>query len=157
MDDLRFWVILAQLVNFSILFWIFYHFLGSKIVQTIEDRRKQLSSLENSDAEVKAKLEQAEVEAKQLIEKARSEAANIQKNADDLAKKNIENKTQEAEQKAQSILDAAQREIEKEKGSMMNALKEKVLDLSLSINSKVFDSKDSNVEFIKKEVNSIKI
>jgi len=150
-------VILAQLVNFSILFWIFYHFLGSKIVQTIEDRRKQLSSLENSDAEVKAKLEQAEVEAKQLIEKARSEAANIQKNADDLAKKNIENKTQEAEQKAQSILDAAQREIEKEKGSMMNALKEKVLDLSLSINSKVFDSKDSNVEFIKKEVNSIKI
>ena len=157
MDDLRLWVVLAQLINFGILFWIFYHFLGSKIVQTIEDRRKQLSSLENSDAEVKAKLEQAQLEAKELVEKARSEAALIQKNADDLAKKNIANKTQEAEAKAQSILDAAQREIEKEKGSMMNALKEKVLDLSLSINSKVFDSKDSNVEFIKKEVNSIKI
>ena len=54
-------------------------------------------------------------------------------------------------------MDAANRELEKERGAMMSALKDKVLDLSLSINTKVFDSKDSNVEFIKKEVNSIKI
>jgi hypothetical protein len=47
--------------------------------------------------------------------------------------------------------------MEKERLSMMDELKSKVLELSLKINSKVFDSNDSNKEFIKKECNSIKI
>jgi hypothetical protein len=40
---------------------------------------------------------------------------------------------------------------------MFESLREKVLDLSLKINSKVFDNKDMNKEFINKEVNSIKL
>lgn len=157
MDDLKIWVVIAQLINFWILYWIFHRFLGSKIVAIIEERRAQISSLENSDAEVKEKIEKAGKEAQEILDKARSEASNIQKNADDLAKKNLANKLAEAESKAQGIVEAANRELEKERGAMMSALKDKVLDLSLSINTKVFDSKDSNVEFIKKEVNSIKI
>lgn len=157
MDDLKIWVVIAQLINFWILYWIFHRFLGSKIVAIIEERRKQVSALENSDAEVKEKIEKAEAEAQELVAKARSEAAEIQKNADDLAKKNLANKMEEAQNKANSIVDAAQRDIEKQKGEMMTELKEKVLDLSLAINTKVFDSKDNNVEFIKKEVNSIKL
>jgi F-type H+-transporting ATPase subunit b len=102
-------------------------------------------------------MEKAQKEAQEVLDKARIDASNIQKNADDLAKKNLANKLAEAESKAQGIVDAANRELEKERGAMMSSLKDKVLDLSLSINTKVFDSKDSNVEFIKKEVNSIKI
>jgi len=40
---------------------------------------------------------------------------------------------------------------------MIDSMKEKILDLSLKINSKVFDDTTSNKEFITKEVNSIKI
>jgi hypothetical protein len=40
---------------------------------------------------------------------------------------------------------------------MLGEMKEKVLNLSLKINSKVFDNKDNNKEFISKEVNSIKL
>jgi len=81
----------------------------------------------------------------------------VQKNADDLAKKDTAKKIKDAEEKAQGIMDSAKRDIEKERLGMINGMKEKVLDLSLKINSKVFGNKDNNKEFISKEVNSIKL
>jgi hypothetical protein len=54
-------------------------------------------------------------------------------------------------------MESAKRDLEKERLSMLELMREKVLDLSLKINSKVFDNKDSNKEFINKEVNSIKL
>jgi F0F1-type ATP synthase membrane subunit b/b' len=81
----------------------------------------------------------------------------MQKNADEISKKDTAQKLKMAEEKAQSIIDSANRDIEKERLSMFNVMKEKVLDLSLKINSKVFDNKDNNKEFISKEVNSVKL
>ncbi|MDD3646825.1 MAG: ATP synthase F0 subunit B [Candidatus Gracilibacteria bacterium] len=157
MENLNVAVIIAQLINFGIVFFIFYYFLGNTIVKTIEERRKKISALDNSDSVVKEKLEEAEVQAKKLIEDSRAEALKIQKNAEELAKKDTMIKLEMAENKANSIVEAANRELEKERLSMLNMMKDKVLDLSLKINSKVFESKDSNKEFIAKEVSSIKL
>lgn len=157
MDDLNVAVIIAQLINFWIVFFIFYYFLGNTIVKTIEERRKKMENLDNSDAVVKEKLEKAESEANEIIEDARMKASEIQKNAEDLSKKDTQKKLEEAEMKAQGIVDSAKRDLEKERLSMLDSMKEKVLDLSLKINSKVFDKKDNNKDFINKEVNSIKL
>lgn len=157
MDDLNISVIIAQLINFGIIFFIFYHFLGKTIVKTIEERRTKIDNLDNSDDVVKEKIEAAESEASTILEQARSKANEIQQNAEDLSKKDTTKKIQDAEEKAQWIMDSARRDVEKERLSMLEEMKSKVLDLSLKINSKVFDNKDSNKEFITKEVNSIKL
>jgi hypothetical protein len=52
---------------------------------------------------------------------------------------------------------SAKRDIEKERLSMLDVMREKVLYLSLKINSKVFDNNDNNKNFIQKEVSSIKL
>ena len=157
MDDLNVAVIIAQFINFWIIFFIFYHFLGKTIVKTIEDRRKQLESLDNSDDVVREKIEAAEQEAKTILDESRGKALEMQKNADDLSRKDTTQKLKDAEEKAEGIMDSARRDVEKERLGMLEAMKEKVLDLSLKINSKVFDNKDNNKEFISKEVNSIKL
>lgn len=157
MDDLNFGVVIAQIVNFWIVFFIFYYFLWDKIVKIIEERRRKIDSLDNSDSVVQAKIEEAEKEATRILEKSRSDALSIQKNADEISKKDTNKKLQEAEEKAKSIIESAKRDIEKERLGMFDSLREKVLDLSLKINSKVFDNKDMNKEFINKEVNSIKL
>lgn len=157
MDDLNIAVIIAQLINFWIVFFIFYYFLGNTIVKTIEERRKKIENLDNSDAVVKEKLEKAESEANEIIEDARMKASEIQKNAEDLSKKDTQKKLEEAEMKAKGIVDSAKRDLDKERLSMLDSMKEKVLGLSLKINSKVFDKKDNNKDFINKEVNSIKL
>ncbi|MFK7779941.1 MAG: ATP synthase F0 subunit B [Candidatus Gracilibacteria bacterium] len=157
MDDLDLGVIIAQIINFGIVFFIFYYFLGNKIIKIIEERRSQIENLDNSDAVVKEKLDAAQKEANELLEKTRAEALLIQQNADDISKKDTAKKIQEAEEKAKGIADGARRDVEKERLSMLDSMREKVLDLSLKINSKVFENKDSNKEFIQKEVNSIKL
>lgn len=157
MEDLNVAVIIAQLINFWIIFFIFYYFLGNTIVKTIEERRKQLENLDNSDDVVREKLETAQNEADEILETARAKALEIQNNAEEISKKDTKHKLEEAETKAQSIMDSARRDVEKERLSMLDAMKDKVLDLSLKINSKVFDNKDNNKEFITKEVNSVKL
>lgn len=157
MDDLNIYVILAQLINFWILFFAFYYLLGNTIIKTIEERREKLDNLDNSDSVVQEKMEAAEKEAAEIIEKARAEALAVQKNADEISKKDTLKKMQEAEDKASSIVEWAKRDVDKERLSMLESMREKVLSLSLNINSKVFDKKDSNKEFITKEVNSIKL
>jgi len=102
-------------------------------------------------------MEQAKSEAKELLDEARSKALEMQKNADDISRKDTAKKLKDAEEKAQGIMNSARRDVEKERLSMIDVMKEKVLDLSLKINSKVFDNKDNNKDFISKEVNSIKL
>ena len=157
MDDLNVAVILAQFINFWIVFFIFYYFLGKTIVKTIEERRSQIENLDNSEDVVREKLEAAQEEAKGIINEARKNASDMQKNADELSKRDTAAKLKIAEEKAEWIMNSAKRDIEKERLSMIESMKKKVLDLSLKINSKVFDNKDNNKEFISKEVNSIKL
>jgi len=157
MDDLNISVIIAQLINFWLLFFIFYYFLWNTIIKTIEERRKQLDNLDNSDDVVREKIEAAETEAKWIVDESRNKALEMQKNADEISKKDTLKKIKDAEEKAQWIMDSARRDVEKERLGMLNVMKDKVLDLSLKINSKVFDKKDNNKEFISKEVNSIKL
>ena len=157
MDDLNIYVILAQLINFWLLFFIFYYFLWNTIIKTIEERRVKLDNLDNSDDVVREKIEAAETEAKWIVDESRNKALEMQKNADEISKKDTLKKIKDAEKKAQWIMDSARRDVEKERLGMLNVMKDKVLDLSLKINSKVFDKKDNNKEFISKEVNSIKL
>jgi len=157
MDDLNIYVILAQLINFWLLFFIFYYFLWNTIIKTIEERRVKLDNLDNSDDVVREKIEAAETEAKWIVDESRNKALEMQKNADEISKKDTLKKIKDAEEKAQWIMDSARRDVEKERLGMLNVMKDKVLDLSLKINSKVFDKKDNNKEFISKEVNSIKL
>lgn len=157
MDDLSLSVIVAQIINFWIIFFIFKFFLWDKIISAIEERRKKLEALNNSDDEVKKKLEEAEEEAKKIREEARKNALELQQKNDELIKKNTEIKLAEADKKAEAITEAAQRDAEKEKLSMLQEMKSKVLDLSLKINWKVFWDASKNKEFVEKEVNSVKI
>jgi len=157
MDDISLWVVIAQIINFSIIFFIFYYFLWDKIVKIIEERRKKLEALDNSDEVVKQKIQEAEKKSEELISQARKKALSIQKEAEESAKREALQKIQNAEQKAQWIIDWALRDIEKERISMMKSIKEKILDYSLKVNSKIFWESESNKDFIKKEVNSIKI
>jgi len=157
MDDLNIAVIIAQLINFGIIFFIFYYFLGNTIIKTIEERRKKIENLDSSDDVVREKIEAAELEAKDIIEKERHKALEMQKVADEISKKDTAKKIKDAENKAQWIVESARASVEKERLGMLNEMKDKVLNLSLKINSKVFEKKDHNKEFITKEVNSIKL
>lgn len=157
MENISLWVILAQLINFAVIFFLFKHFLGKKIVAWIMERRELIKSLKDSKDAAKKTLDEAEAEAKKTIEDAKLKASEIQNSALELSKKQSEAKLQEAEAKAKNILDWALRDIEKERLGMVESLKDKLLDISLKINAKILNNEESNKEFIKKEITWVKL
>ena len=87
MDDLSIWKVLASLINFLIVFWVFKYFLWEKIVLAIENRRKNIEASDNAEILAKEKIEQSQKEAEAIIEEAKekagysdkTKAANIEK------------------------------------------------------------------------------
>lgn len=156
MENLNLWMVVAQMINFWILFFIFKHFLGEKIVKAIEERRAHLSKFDDAEIQVKEKIEAAEQEAEKLVNAARNKAIEIETNADDIAKKNIEKSKEKASMEADSILGNARNDIEKERLSMLNEMKSKVVDLSLKLNKKMFDKEAANKDFMEKELKALK-
>ncbi len=153
MEDLNLWIVLAQLINFWILFFIFKKFLWDKIVNAIEERRKHLRASEEAEDIAKAKLEEAQEEYDKILEKARTNASEIEKNAEDLSKQNSAKAIEKAEKEAEYILSNARSQIDKEKLEMENSMRSKILDLSLRLASKIFSKETANKDFLEKELN----
>ena len=55
------------------------------------------------------------------------------------------------EKEAEYMLESARTQIEKERLDMENNMKTKILDLSLKLNSKIFNKESANKDFIEKE------
>jgi len=155
MDDINLWVIIAQIINFLVLFFIFKHFLWNKLVEVIQKRKKDLEKLSNIESDVKVRLEKADSEADKIIEKSRKKALEVEKSSEDLAKKTKEKLIGEAEVQAKSIISSANAEIEKERLSMMNSIKSKIVDLSLKLNEKLFSEEKVNKDFMEKTLGKV--
>lgn len=157
MEDLSLGIILAQIINFWIVFFVFKHFLWDKIVKIITERRELLKSLKDADALTKQKLAEAYKVSENIISESKQKALEIQNNALELSKKQTQNKLDEAEIKAKNILDWALRDLKKQELEMIEWLKWKMLDISLKVNAKILHQKDTNKEFLQNEINWVKL
>lgn len=151
MDDIKLWLIFASIINFSIVFFIFKYFLWEKIVSAIEERRKNIKASEEAQDIAKLKMEEAQKEADDILNEARKKASEIQVYAEDLAKQNSNAIIERSEKDAAFMLESAKKQIEKEKLEMENDMKDKILDLSLKLNSKIFNKEAANKDFMEKE------
>ena len=136
MDSISVWAIIAQLINFWIIFFIFKYFLWEKIVSIIEERRKNMKASADAENIAKERMEAARAEAQIIVDEARTKASEIESRA---------------EKESEYLLENARNQIEKDKLDMENNMKSKILDLSLKLNSKIFNKETANKDFMEKE------
>jgi F0F1-type ATP synthase membrane subunit b/b' len=74
-----------------------------------------------------------------------------------MAKTKADSIVEKAENDANSKLEEASREIEKERLDMLNGMKSKVNSLVLGLNAKLFKNDSANKDFLEKEVDAIKL
>ncbi|MCH2188950.1 F0F1 ATP synthase subunit B [Candidatus Gracilibacteria bacterium] len=151
MDDLKLGIVIAQIINFGILFFLFKHFLGAKIVKAIEERRKHLKASAEAEDIAEQKKQEAEKEAESILSSARKKASEIESYAEEMSKNNAAKALERAEKEADHIITSGRDQIEKERLDMVNVMKEKVVDLSLKLNSKLFSKEAANKDFMEKE------
>ena len=156
MDNLKIWLIIAQLINFSVLFFAFKFFLWDKIVKAINDRRIKLEKMEQIDSEMSKKLEESKEQSEKVLQDARKKSDDMILEAESIAKNKKSSILEEAESEAKHILQSWLADIEKEKLSMISDVKENIVDLVLRFNKKLFWKENISSDFVKKEIELMK-
>jgi len=129
--------LLAQIINFLIVAALLYKFAFKPIIETIDQRQKEISDGLKFAEEAKTKLAKSENQYAAAIQKAQQESQSIIATARDNAKAYEEKQIQEAAAKAEAIITKAKEAIELEKTKMLNEVREEVTRLVVETSSKV--------------------
>jgi len=115
--------LLAQIINFLILFFLLSKFLYKPLLKVIDERKKKIQEgLENSK-KIKQEAEHLEEKRAQEMEKVKKEAAEIMQKAENNAEKLRRETIEKAKQDGQEIRKQARLDFEEEKRKMLADIK----------------------------------
>jgi len=105
MDNINLTVIIAQIINFLILFILFKKFVADKLNKTISEKRELTRKLENAEKEYKKTLEKAYLEKSNILKDARKNANKLFKEMEQLSKARELEILERAEKRADMIVE----------------------------------------------------
>jgi len=139
-------LLLAQAVNFLILFWVLRRYAYKPMLDFLESRTARIDQgLKDADV-AHTKLIELEVKEKKVLEDARNEARVIRENAETNAKKRDAERLIETEEKAKRFLEDARLKIEEEKQKILSEAKKEIASIVTLSVEKILKEKIGTVE-----------
>lgn len=134
-------LVVAQLVNFAIVFFVLKKFAYGPMMKLMNDRTEKIEKgIKDAENAGKKIAEIAEKEKEVLVE-AKKQAQEIVSKAEAVALKNKEEIIAEAKAQSEKILADSAKKIEQEKNQMMQEVKGQIADLVVSATSKLIEEK----------------
>ena len=131
--------LLAQLVNFIILFGLMYLVAYKPIMRMLDERsRKIKESLEQTEL-IKQQAVHAEEETKKRIEEAGREGQEIVARAARMGEETRQEAEQKARQEAESLVARARMEIQRERDEAVKEIRSEFADLTIMAAEKVIE------------------
>ena len=155
MLELDIYIVLAQLINFGILYGIFKMFIADKLYGRIQERRYQLEKLHKAEEHYEEKMQIAFDNKEKMMKETRKTTKDLMNESEKIAKQKAEQIIAKANADTLSILEGGRRELEKERLSMLAQMKKHIVDVSLKLNEKMFGEQKMSKEFIEKELKEI--
>lgn len=125
------------ILTFLVLLGVLAKFAWNPLLKMLKDREELIrSSLEDAE-KAKTELERLNTEGQDIINKARSEAQTILAEGKAAASKLKDETLNGAKDQAKSILSDAEKQIQIEKDKAIAEIKSEVVDLSLSVATKL--------------------
>ncbi len=122
-------LLLAQIVNFTIILFVLKKFFYKPITKALEDRKRRIEeSLKNAD-EIEAKLKKTEEKTAQILEEARTNAQNIITGAKSEAERIFDLASADSRKLAEETIAQSRDQIEKQKLEMQRQLEKETLTL----------------------------
>jgi F-type H+-transporting ATPase subunit b len=143
-------LLLAQAVNFAVLFWVLRRFAYQPMLDFLEKRTVKIEQgLKDAEAAT-AKLSLMEVKEKEVLAEARTEAKSIIALAEASAKKRDAEHALATEAKVKHLLEEAQMKIAEEKDKVMAGAKAEIgelvmLSVEKILREKIDVTKDSHL------------
>ncbi len=134
-------LIIAQLVNFAIVFLVLYKFAYKPVLRALNERTKKIEKGLKDAEETQKKLQEITQKEKEVLKKAREEAQAIIMKAEEQAKKSQEEIALAAKAQAEKIMSDAEKKIAEEKNKMLVEIKSEVAGLVVAATEKIIGEK----------------
>ncbi|MFC1995881.1 F0F1 ATP synthase subunit B [Chloroflexota bacterium] len=132
-------ILVAQIVNFGILFGLMYLLAYKPIMRMLDERsRKIKESMEQTDS-IKEQAARAEEETKKHLEAAAQEGQEVIARATRTGEEVRREAQQEAKREAESLVAKARAEIQRERDDVIDELRKEFADLTIMAASKIID------------------
>ena len=144
-------VLIAQIINFGILFLILRHYLYRPIIKALDNRKNRIKESLEKAADIEKKYADATEEYNSRVLKANQEAVQIIEEARVHAEKTRKGILDKAEEEADTIKKNATKDIEIERNALYADVKKSAGKLAIFIITKVL-KQDQGEEFYRKNV-----
>jgi F-type H+-transporting ATPase subunit b len=145
--------LLAQLVNFIILFGLLYLVAYKPIMRMLDERSRKIKESMEQTEHIKEQAARAEVETKQRIEAATKEGQEVIAKAIRTGEELRQKSQQEARQEGVALITRARTEIQRERDEAISGLRKEFADLTIMAAEKVIErslDKEAHRELIDK-------
>ncbi len=132
-------MLLAQVVNFVILFGLLYLVAYKPIMRMLDERSKKVKESMEQTEYIKEQATRAEEESKRRIETASKEGQEVIARAVRTGEEVRQQAQQEARKDAESLIARAQGEIQRERDGAIDELRREFADLTILAAEKVID------------------
>lgn len=146
---------IIQAINFAIVAFVLRGFIFKPYMKYLEEETDKRALLEKKLAESDDILRSAHEESENIIDKARVEAKMMGSEIVENARKEWAEITAHAHADADAARAKWFAQVEQERKAMTEELKDKVLDVALKLNEKLFGKNEANVDFLKKNASSV--
>lgn len=152
-------LLIAQLVNFALLFFLLRKFLFRPILKILDDRRARIAKSLSDAQKIEEELAKLEEKKEKELKRAQEEGQRLLGEVKLVRDKLLEEAKSQATLEAQRVLEKAQKQIAVEHAQMYRNLKKEIATLTLLAAEKLISQKLSeqkNEDFIKDIIGKIK-
>jgi F-type H+-transporting ATPase subunit b len=145
--------LLAQVINFVILFGLLYFVAYKPIMRMLDQRSRKIKESMDQTEHIKEQAEQAEKETVRQIQEASREGQRIIQKAEKVGDEIRQKAQLDAEMQSEKILKRAQVEIKQERDEAISELKQQFANLTILTAGKVIEKtldKEAHRELINK-------
>lgn len=132
---------IAQLVNFSIVLFVFWKWVVKPLGKTLTDRQEKIESGLKNATYMEDEKKKFEDWKTQEMQKVRSETEKVLKMASDTAEKTRQETINAAHEQANNMIEQAKAAIENEKTTMLKEVRQNVAELVVMASEKILKTK----------------
>jgi F-type H+-transporting ATPase subunit b len=131
--------LLAQVVNFGLLFLLLYFFAFKRILKMLDERSNRIRESIQQTEQIKEQAARAEEESRRHIEAGIKEGQELLGRATRAGEEMRQQAQSKAQEEAQTMIGRARAEIQRERDDAVTALRREFADLTIIAAEKVID------------------
>ena len=129
--------LIAQLLNFAVLFTLLYMFAYKPVLKMLDARAKKIDDSMKQTEQIKQQVAHAEEEFKKRIDAASKEGQEVIARAQRIGEEVRQKAQQDAQKDAETLLNRAKAEIQRERDDAIGGLRREFADLTIMAAEKV--------------------